>query len=146
MTDRASARSGLSAFGCIVVLGAAASLCACSRPPPLAPELKAITCPTNRQEHASATFAKARIIFPCISKELADSPFLLRCDLESRPMICEDDGSLMYSRNAGGAVYVGEGALPDEATKNEKLELQKGRRYLVRVGSKNRRFLFVTVD
>ncbi len=46
----------------------------------------------------------------------------------------------------GGAVYVGEGALPDEATKNEKLELQKGRRYLVRVGSKNRRFLFVTVD
>ncbi len=46
----------------------------------------------------------------------------------------------------GGAVYVGEGALPDEATKNEKLELQKGRRYLIRVGSKNRRFLFVTVD
>lgn len=46
----------------------------------------------------------------------------------------------------GGAVYVGEGALPDEATKNEKLELVKGTRYLIRVGSKNRRFLFVTVD
>ena len=46
----------------------------------------------------------------------------------------------------GGAVYVGEGALPDEATKNEKLELAKGKRYLVRVGSKNRRFLYITVD
>ncbi|MFO0588713.1 MAG: tyrosine--tRNA ligase [Polyangiaceae bacterium] len=46
----------------------------------------------------------------------------------------------------GGAVYVGEGALPDEATKNEKLELAKGKRYLVRVGSKNRRFLYISVD
>jgi len=117
VTEHASARSGLSAFGRIVLLGTAASLCACSRPPPLAPELKAITCPTNRQEHASATFAKARIIFPCISKELADSPFLLRCDLESRPMICEDDGSLMYSRNASGAVYVG--PLPEELRRRD---------------------------
>jgi tyrosyl-tRNA synthetase len=46
----------------------------------------------------------------------------------------------------GGAVYAGEGALPDEATKNEKLELTRGKRYLVRVGSKNRKFLYITVD
>lgn len=46
----------------------------------------------------------------------------------------------------GGAVYVGEGALPDAATKDEKLALAKGKKYLVRVGSKNRKFLFVTVD
>ncbi|MEZ4307825.1 MAG: tyrosine--tRNA ligase [Polyangiaceae bacterium] len=46
----------------------------------------------------------------------------------------------------GGAVYVGEGALPAEATKDEKLELVKGKRYLVRVGSKNRQFRYITVE
>ncbi len=73
--------------GCIVLLGLVASLSACTRPPPppLAPELKAIYCPTNRTEHASAMFARARITFVCISKQLAEAPFLLRCDLQSRP-------------------------------------------------------------
>jgi tyrosyl-tRNA synthetase len=46
----------------------------------------------------------------------------------------------------GGAVYVGKDGLPDEATKNDKLELERGRRYILRVGSKNRRFLYITVD
>jgi len=46
----------------------------------------------------------------------------------------------------GGAVYVGTDGLPDEAMKHEKFELERGRRYLVRVGSKNRKFLYVTVD
>lgn len=104
--------SGLSGIGRGVLLWLVAILGACSRPAPLPPEVKAIVCPTNRPAHASATFAKARITFPCISKELADSPYLLRCDLESRPMICEDDGSLLYSRNAKGDVYVG--PLPEE--------------------------------
>jgi hypothetical protein len=98
---------GASAIGRIVLLGLVASQGACERRPPLAPELKAFHCPTNRQEHASATFGKARITFVCISKALADSPYLLKCDLESRPMICEDDGSLMFSRSAAGEVYVG---------------------------------------
>lgn len=84
-----------------------ASLGACSKPAPLAPELKAIRCPTNRQAHASATFADARITFVCIPKELADSPHLLRCDLESRPMICEDEGSLVFTRSAEGTVFAG---------------------------------------
>ncbi|MBK8259553.1 MAG: tyrosine--tRNA ligase [Polyangiaceae bacterium] len=46
----------------------------------------------------------------------------------------------------GGAVYIGETDLPDAATKDEKFELQKGRSYLLRVGSKNRRFCKITVD
>lgn len=46
----------------------------------------------------------------------------------------------------GGAVYVGEGALPSEATKDEKLELAQGKRYLLRVGSKNRKFLYIRVE
>ncbi len=44
-------------------------------------------------------------MFLCIAKELADSPHLLRCDLESRPMICEDAGSLVFSRGKDGIVY-----------------------------------------
>jgi len=110
-------RPGLSTAIRIALLGLVASLCTCSRPAPLAPELKAIICPTNRPAHASATFAKARITFPCISQELADSPHLLRCDLESRPMICEDDGSFMFSRNAKGDVYVG--PLPEELRRKD---------------------------
>jgi tyrosyl-tRNA synthetase len=46
----------------------------------------------------------------------------------------------------GGAVYAGEGGLPEEATKDDKFELAKGKRYLLRVGSKNRKFLFITVE
>jgi tyrosyl-tRNA synthetase len=46
----------------------------------------------------------------------------------------------------GGAVYVGTEGLPDEAMKNDKFELEKGRKYLVRVGSKNRKFLHIVVD
>lgn len=46
----------------------------------------------------------------------------------------------------GGAVYVGEGALPDEALKRENMELERGKRYLIRVGSKNRKFQYIKVD
>jgi hypothetical protein len=84
-----------------------ASLGACSKPAPLAPELKAIRCPTNRPAHASANFANARVTFVCISRELAESPHLLRCDLESLPMICEDEGSLAFTRSAEGTVFAG---------------------------------------
>src|SRR5688500_3009663 len=94
-----------------------ASLSACNRPPPLAPELKAVKCPANHEQHANATFAKASITFVCINKELASSPALLRCDRQSRPMICEDDGSLLFSRSAKGDVYAG--LLPEELRRND---------------------------
>jgi tyrosyl-tRNA synthetase len=45
-----------------------------------------------------------------------------------------------------GAVYVGEDTLPADATKDEKLDLARGRRYLVRVGSKNRQFRYIQVS
>jgi hypothetical protein len=84
-----------------------AGLAACGKPEPLAPELQSIRCPTNRPAHASATFANARITFVCIGKELAEAPHLLRCDLESRPMVCEDEGSLVFTRSAEGTVFAG---------------------------------------
>ncbi|MDH5265621.1 MAG: hypothetical protein OEX21_12815 [Betaproteobacteria bacterium] len=87
----------------------AASLGGCGREPPLAPELQAIRCPLNRPAHARATFVNAKITFVCISKELADTPYLLRCDLESRPMICEDEGSLAFTRDAAGDLFAGYG-------------------------------------
>ena len=45
-----------------------------------------------------------------------------------------------------GAVYIGEGALPEEAMKDEKFELARGKRFLIRVGSKNRQFRYITVQ
>ena len=98
--------------GAAALLGLAACLGACSRPAPLPPELQAIRCPVNRPEHAAATFVNARVTFVCVSKELADSPYLLKCDLTSRPMICEDDGSILLSRGPDGVVYGG--LLPGE--------------------------------
>jgi tyrosyl-tRNA synthetase len=46
----------------------------------------------------------------------------------------------------GGAVYAGVDGLPADATKDDKFELEKGRRYLLRVGSKNRKFLFIKIE
>lgn len=106
-------RPNVSAVWRVVLLGLVAGLSACNRPPPLAPELKAIKCPADRKEHASAMFANAKITFVCISKELAKSPSLLRCDLNSGPpMVCEDAGYLGFSRSASGEVYAG--LLPEE--------------------------------
>jgi hypothetical protein len=110
-------------------LALAACLGACSRPAPLSPELQAIRCPTNRTAHAAATFANARITFVCISKELADSPHLLKCDLESRPMICEDEGSLLLSRSPEGVVYGG--LLPGEHKRKDPEALYGGSRLTV---------------
>ena len=45
-----------------------------------------------------------------------------------------------------GAVFIGEVDLPDDAMKDEKFELAKGKGYLVRVGSKNRQFRRITVE
>ena len=81
-------------------------LASCSRAPePLAPELRAVRCPTNKTAHASGSFAKGRVMYVCIPKEVAEAPHLLRCDVESRPMICEDEGSLVFSRGPDGVVY-----------------------------------------
>jgi hypothetical protein len=73
----------------------------------LAPELKAVQCPPGRPESAAGAFANARVTFLCIPKELADKPHLLRCDLESRPMICDDEGAFVYTRTQAGKVIAG---------------------------------------
>jgi hypothetical protein len=99
----------ISAAGSVALLAVLATASACHRQPPLPAELAAIHCPVNRAEHAKATFGKAALTFVCISEELADSPYLLRCDLDSRPMVCEDAGSLMFSRGKDGKVYAGPG-------------------------------------
>ncbi len=89
-----------------LLVALAATLAACSKaPPPLPADLQAVRCPNNRTAHASASFAKGRVTFVCLAKEMAEAPHLLRCDLESRPMICEDAGSLLFSRGPDGAVY-----------------------------------------
>ena len=46
----------------------------------------------------------------------------------------------------GGAVHVTPDGQPSEATKDDKFELAKGTRYLLRVGSKNRKFLYIKVE
>ncbi len=46
----------------------------------------------------------------------------------------------------GGAVHAAPDGLPSEATKDDKFELEKGKRYLLRVGSKNRKFLYIKVE
>jgi hypothetical protein len=50
-------------------------------------------------------FGKAQLTFVCIPERLAQTPHMLRCDLDSRPMICEDAGTFVFSRNAEGKVY-----------------------------------------
>lgn len=88
------------------------ALCAsgCGKPKSavtLGPELRAVQCPPGRSDHAAGSFAAARVTFLCIPKHLADEPHLLRCDLESRPMICDDEGSFVYTRTAAGKVLAG---------------------------------------
>ncbi len=73
----------------------------------LAPELQAVRCPPGRPESAAGAFAEARVTFLCIPKDLADRPHLLRCDLESRPMVCDDEGSFVYTRTEAGRVLAG---------------------------------------
>jgi hypothetical protein len=101
----------------LVFLGFVAILGACNRTPPLAPELKLVKCPAGQEANARATFVKAKVTFLCISKELADAPFLLRCDRTSHPMICEDDGQLMFSHSVEGAIYAG--LLPEELRRRD---------------------------
>lgn len=84
----------------------ALALAACGKAPePLAPELQAVRCPANKTAHASGSFAQGRVMFLCIAKELAGSPHLLRCDLTSSPMVCEDSGSFTFVRGPDGAVW-----------------------------------------
>ena len=92
------------------LLLAMTTMTACQRAPfavPLVPELAAIQCPADAAEHASAMFGKAELTFVCIDKKLADTPSLLRCDLDSRPMICEDAGSFILRRDIVGGVHAG---------------------------------------
>jgi hypothetical protein len=88
----------------LMLLVACASLTSCNRQTPLAPELAAISCPADRAEHVSTRFANAEITFVCMTKEIAKKPALLRCDPNSRPVYCEDSGSMVFSRLPGGNV------------------------------------------
>lgn len=92
-------------LGLFAMIGILASLGGCGRKPPLSAELAAIQCPADQAGHASAMFGKAQVTFVCINKKLADTPALLRCDLESRPMVCEDSGMIRLSRGDDGKVY-----------------------------------------
>jgi hypothetical protein len=91
----------------VLFLGFLATLGACHRAPPLAPELAAIHCPKDQTAHARAMFGKAELTFVCINKKQADNPSMLRCDLTSRPLICEDAGSFVFTRSEDGAAYSG---------------------------------------
>lgn len=103
--ERSGAVSHLLALAAIAI-GLAG--CGKSEPKtPLSPELQAVKCPPNQKAHASTLFAGARITFLCIDQKIADAPFLLRCDLESRPMICEDEGSIVYSATADNTIWAG---------------------------------------
>ena len=93
----------------VALLALCVTMVACDRKPPLAPELAQIRCPVNRTEYARPRFVNAEITFVCISKYLADSPGMLRCDLTSHPMICEDVGTLVFTRGPDGEVYAGHG-------------------------------------
>lgn len=94
----------------VLVLALAGTVSGCGKSKSqvtLAPELQAVQCPPGRPANAAGAFAGARVTFLCIPKDLADKPHLLRCDLESRPMICDDEGSFVYTRTESGKVLSG---------------------------------------
>lgn len=49
-------------------------------------------------------FGKAQITFTCIGPDVAAKPALLRCDLTSHPMVCEDSATLIFDRDGAGVV------------------------------------------
>lgn len=94
----------------VLLLALAAGLSGCGKSKSqvtLPPELLGVRCPSGKTAHAAGAFAGARVTFLCIGQEIADSPHLLRCDLESRPMICEDEGSFTYSATQEGTIHAG---------------------------------------
>ncbi|MBL0142562.1 MAG: hypothetical protein IPP91_10810 [Betaproteobacteria bacterium] len=115
----ASTWLAMPATRCVVPIVLALTLAACHRQAPLAPELAAIKCPADRTEHASTKFGKAELTFVCISERLASTPHMLRCDLDSRPMVCEDAGTFVFSRSAEGKVY--SGSLPKFVQERESI-------------------------
>src|SRR4051812_10837792 len=92
-----------------LVLLATTTLGACGKAPfassaPLPSELASIRCPADRPEHAVGRIAGADVTFVCVGKEVAAKPSLLRCDLDSRPMVCEDAGMILLRHDAAGTV------------------------------------------
>lgn len=93
-----------------VALVLAVTLAACGKSktqPPLPRDLLEVVCPPGKTEYAAGAFAQARVTFLCIPRDLAQNPHLLRCDLESRPLVCDDEGSFVYTRTAAGKVWSG---------------------------------------
>jgi hypothetical protein len=82
------------------------SLSACKKAP-LPPELAAIECPAGQEEYAQGKFGNAKVMFVCIDKKLASKPELLRCDTDSIPLVCRDEGSILLARDSEMQVYSG---------------------------------------
>jgi hypothetical protein len=95
----------------VLVLASTTILGACTRqsPPsvPLPPELAAIHCPADRNEHARTLIGKAEVTFVCVDRTQAVDPSLMRCDRETPPNLCEDAGEILLSHDADGLVYAG---------------------------------------
>jgi hypothetical protein len=93
------------------MLLAATTLGGCGKAPPpaapLAPELAAIHCPADRNEHARTMIGKAEVTFLCVDRLQASKPSLMRCDRETAPNLCEDTGEILLSHDADGLVYAG---------------------------------------
>jgi hypothetical protein len=122
-------------LGRVLLLGFATTLGACHRGPPLTLELAAIRCPADRSEHARVMFGNAELTFVCISKARADNPAMLRCDPTSRPLICEDAGSFLFTRSEDGAAY--SGLAPDPAKPSEAPTLETPHRSRLLVNFRN---------
>jgi len=113
----------ISPFFRVATISAFTALCACDSKPPVIPLLVEVQCPADRAEHAVGKFGKAEITFVCIDKKLASNPDLLRCDLESRPMICEDAGGIYLNRRVDGKVFFGPAvAVPENADEDVESE------------------------
>ncbi len=101
-------KSGFTRAGIFALLSVSlVALTSCNRQPPLAPELAAISCPADRAQHVTAKYGNAELTFVCMTKEIANKPSLLRCDPNSRPVYCEDSGSIVLSRLPGGKLVSG---------------------------------------
>lgn len=93
---------------------------ACHRESPLPTDLAAVKCWEPEDNfYARVPFGQAKVTYLCAPKQRAANPELLKCDPDSRPLICEDKGVIMLSRTPKGHVYAVNGGLADKLDKRE---------------------------
>jgi hypothetical protein len=97
----------------------ATTLDGCHREPPpsapLSPELAAIHCPADRNDHVSTMIGKAQVTFVCVNRQQLLAPAvgpgpspatsIMRCDSGTAPGSCPDFAEIMLSHDADGLVY-----------------------------------------